>query len=366
MLALGSHSHGAVGDVQGDQVGSFLTEPEEAEVGTGLLALHGGALAGPGLGVVLMGAGLAFFHFGNHVTGVVQHVRAPVAGVCPGFHFLGEVHQLVAFHIVAAQGVGVFLALAVEDGYREAFNGDVAGVGGLPAAGHLGAVGGAVAVGVPRDHARLVFLDVLEVYAQVFPGMDTVLQAGFLGPVAAVHEAVVGPLRVVVFGHEVNLIVVLAQVPVGFGHGLPGLGGVGLQHILSQFQESALLGVGPRVQPVGGGTDQVDVAALGGQGQVVLGLPVGPLDPAELQLRVDLFGQQLIDLGQHFVGPVGGLVAGDQVHDLYVLRGVNGTLCHGRDDAEQHRQGQENGNQFLHGENPPYYFSRAAALKYNS
>ena len=228
-------------------------------------------------------------------------------------------------------------------------------MGGLPAAGHLGAVGRSVTVGIPRNHVRLVFLDVLEVYAQVFPGMHSVLKAGFTGPVATVHEAVVGPLRVVVFGHEVDLAVVLAQVPVRFGHALPGLGGVGLQHVFRQGQESALLAVGPGIQPVSSGTDQVDVAALGGQGQVVLGLPVGPFDPAELQFSVDLFGQQLVDLCQHFVGPVGGLIAGDQVHDLHVLGCVDGRLCHDRHDAEQHGQGQDNRKKFFHGESSFIY-----------
>ena len=150
----------------------------------------------------------------------------------------------------------------------------------------------------------------------------------------------------------------------GFRHALPGLGGVGLQHVFRQGQESALLAVGPCIQPVSGGTDQVDVAALGGQGQVVLGLPVSPLDPAELQLRVDLFGQQLVDLCQHFIGPVGGLVAGDQVHDLHVLGCVDGRLCHDRHDAEQHGQGQDNRNKFFHGESSLSFFKGSPALKY--
>ena len=194
--------------------------------------------------------------------------------------------------------------------------------------------------------------------------MHSVLKAGFTGPVSAVHEAVVGPLRVVVFGHEVDVAVVLAQVPVRFGHGLPGLGGVGLQHVFAQGHESALLAVGPGVQPVSGGTDQVDVTALGGQGQVVLGLPVGPFDPAELQLRVDLFGQQLVDLRQHFIGPVGGLVAGHQVHDLHVFGRVDGTFGQDRHDAEQHGQCQENRNQFFHGMSSLLFFKGNPALKY--
>ena len=337
-----------MGDVQGDQVAHFFAEPEEAEVRTGLLAFHGGALAGPGLGVVLMGAGLAFFHLRHNVAGVVQHVRAPVSGVCPCLHFLRKVHQLVAFNVIAAQGVGIFLALAVEDRYRESFNGDVAGMGGLPAAGHLGAVGRTVAVGIPRNDIRLVFLNPGKVFAQIFPGMHAVLQARFLGPVAAVHEAVVGPLRIVVFRNQVNFAIVFAQVPVRFGNAFPGHGSIGLQHILAQGHKSALLAVGPCIEPVGSRTDQIDVAALGRQGQIVLSLPVGPLDPAELQFRIDLLGQQFVDLRKHFIGPVGGLVAGNQIHDLDVLRSVDGTFGHRRHDAEQHRQGQENSKQFFH------------------
>ena len=346
-----------MGDVQANHVVHFLAEPEEAEVRAGLLLFHGGALAGPGLGVVLMGAGLAFFHLGSHVAGVVQHVGAPVAGVGPLLHFLGEVDQLVTLDVVVAQGVGIVLGHAVEQVHADALDVHVGGVRGLPAAGHLGAIGGAVAVGVPRNHVRLVVLDVLEVHSQVSPGMHAVFQAGFTGPVAAIHKAVVGPLRIVIFGHEVDLAVVLAQIPVLSGNLLPGLGGVGLEHVLGQGQESALLDVGPGVQPVGGGADQVDVAGLGGQGQVVLGGPVGPLDPADLQLGVDLFGQLLVDLGQHFLSAVGGDVAGHQVGDDDVLRGVDGAVGHGHHGQHggEHHHGNQQSNQFLHDRCPPLF-----------
>ena len=307
--------------------------------------------------MVLTGAGGAFLHQGVLSAGVVQHVGAPVAGVGPALHGAGELHKLVAFQVVAAQGVGIILGHAVEQTHGQALDEDVGGMGGLPAAGHLRAIGGAVAVGVPGIHAFLIVLDPLQVDFHVRPRMHAVLQASLAGPVAAVHEAVVGPLGVVVLGDHVDLAVVLAQLPVLSGHLRPGLGGIGLQHFLAQGQESAALGVGPSVQPVGSGAHQVHAAVLGGQGQVVVGRPVGPLDPTDLEGGVHLLVEDLVDLGQHFVRAVRGDVAGHQIGHRYVLRGVDrGLLSHGGKRQDEHHHRHQECKRLFHGVHPPFIF----------
>ena len=350
ILGGGGNSHGAVGDVQRNQIAHFFTKPEEAKIGAGLGLIHFSAVAGPRFSMMLTRTRQTFLHFLHLIAGVVQHVGAPVASARPGLHGLGEIHQLVALQIVVAQLVGVLGGFAVEQIHAQTLDVDVGGVAGLPAAGHLLAVGGAGAVGVPRNDAVLAVLHILEVLAQLFPGMHAVFQPGLHGPVAAVHEAVVGPLRILILGNQVDAAVILAQLPVLLRNGGPGLRGIGFQHILAQLKESALLGVRPGVQPVGGGADQVDIAALGGQRKVVVGGPVGPFDPLDLQFSVHLFGQDSVDLCQHFIGLVGGLVAGDHVGDDNVLGGVDSFVGHS--DAGQHhgrqRQSEQQGDQFFH------------------
>ena len=218
-------------------------------------------------------------------------------------------------------------------------------MGGLPAAGELRGIAGAVAVRVPRNDAFLVVLDILEVFSQVFPGID-LLKAGFPRPIAAVQEAVVGPLRVVVFRHQINGAVIFAQFPVFRGNAFPGFGGIGFEHVFSQGQEGALLNVGPGIEPVSRGADQINGAVLRGQGQVVLGGPVCPDDPLDGQFSVDLFGQLFIEDLQHLIGLVGGDIAGYQIGNDDVLRGIR--LGQYRHQRRHHQKRQEQGYELFH------------------
>ena len=339
-----------MGDVQRNQIAHFFTKPEEAKIGAGLGLIHFSAVAGPRFSMMLTRTRQTFLHFLHLIAGVVQHVGAPVASVCPSLHGLGEVHQLVALQIVVAQLIGILGGFTVEQVHAKALDINIGGVAGLPAAGHLLAVGGTGAVGIPRNDTFLVVLHILHVLAQILPGMHTVFQTSLRGPVTTIHEAVIGPLRILILGNQVDAAVILAQLPVLLRNGGPGLRRIGFQHVFAQLQESTFLGVRPGVQPVGGGADQVDIAALGGQRKVVVGGPVGPFDPLDLQFSVHLFGQDSVDLCQHFIGLVGGLVAGDHVGDDNVLGGVDSFVGHS--DAGQHhgrqRQSEQQGDQFFH------------------
>ena len=137
----------------------------------------------------------------------------------------------------------------------------------------------------------------------------------------------VGPLSVVVFRNQIDFAVIFAQIPVFSGNACPGLGSVGLEHLFRQFEECAVLCVGPCVQPVRSGTDQVDGTVHRSQGQVVVCKIIGPRNIVDFQLSVDFFGQDFIELGHHRIKGcslvAGGFVAGGHVVDDNMFGSVN-------------------------------------------
>ena len=153
--------------------------------------------------------------------------------------------------------------------------------------------------------------------------MYAVLKTGFLRPVKTVNEAVVGPLCVVILGHQIDIAVVFAQIPVLRGYALPGRRRVGLQHFLGKLQESAVLGIRPRIQPVGSGSHQINGTVHTCQGTVVVGKLVRPSDIIDFQLRVYLLRQDRVQLLQHGVNGsrliAGGRVARGHIGDHHML-----------------------------------------------
>ena len=195
---------------------------------------------------------------------------------------------------------------------------------GYPAAGqrHM-----RVSVRIPRDDVRIGFLHITEIFRHIFPAMYAVFKAGFLRPVKTIDKAVIGPLCIVVLGHQINVTVVFAQIPMFGGYAGPRRRRVGLQHFLGKLQESAVLGVWPSIQPVGSGSHQINGAVHTGQGTVVVGKLVRPSDIVDLQLRVYLFRQDRIQLLQHGVNGgrliTGGRITRGHIGDHHVLRGIH-------------------------------------------
>jgi hypothetical protein len=178
---------------------------------------------------------------------------------------------------------------------------------------------------VPRVGLLLILLYPGEVLGELVElGNGAVRDAGRLRPVTAIEEAVVGPLGEVVLGDEIDHPVrQLAHLPVvSGGNALPGLGGIGLEHLLVEAEEGALLGVLIAEQPVRCGGDQVDLGVAGQQLDVVLGLPIRPLDIEDVERCVGLLGEQRVEFREHLLQPTIGRFVAESEHGDLGGRGV--------------------------------------------
>ena len=252
---------------------------------------------------------------------VVQNVRRPYADGIPFLHQLCKFNHHLRIGISGRYyRVKIVSRAAPEAAGAQSVDSYEIAVGGYPAASHRHIRS---TVRIPGDDVRISFLHITEILRHIFPAVYAVLKTGFLRPVKTVNETVVGPLCVVILGHQINVAVVLAQIPVLGRHACPRCGSIGLQHFLGKLQESAVLGIRPCIQPVGSGSNQVNGTIHTGQGTVVVGKLVRPSDIIDFQLRVYLLRQDRVQLLQHGVNGsrliAGGRVARGHIGDHHML-----------------------------------------------
>ena len=230
---------------------------------------------------------------------VVQHVCLPHADLIPFLHHLCELNQRIRIgHIRRINGVEVVFCASPHSAGVDTVNSNIVRVRTNPAAYHGSIL---CTVRIPGDNIRISFLHISKVSCHIFPAMYAVLKPCFFRPVETIRKTVVCPLCVVILGHQINLSVIFAELPVFSGNAFPSLGGILLQHILRKLKECTVLGIRPCIQPVRSRTNQVNRSVHTGKCQVVVGKIICPGNKVSFQLSVYFLCKNRIQLLHHFL-----------------------------------------------------------------
>ena len=221
----------------------------------------------------------------------IQNVCPPDTDIIPFLHHLCKLNHHICVCISGSCNcIQVISCTAPECAGADTVNGYKISVGRNPAACQLCMMR---SIGIPGDHVRISFLYITEVFCHIFPAVNLIQSCSFR-PVKTVNETMVGPLCIVIFRHQINFAVISAHIPMFRAYAFPCFRSIGFKHIFGQFQECAVLGIRPCIQPVGSSSDQVYGTVHLSQCQVIICKIIGPGNEVNLKLSIYFLGKDFV------------------------------------------------------------------------
>ena len=203
-------------DIQRNNILCFFTKPKEANLCLWNIILCLIDQTSPSLGMMLFSSCLSKFEILSVIgRSVIQNVRLPNAHLIPLLHSLCKLYQHICIGIQRANDVVQIVLCAAPVSLRcQTIDGYKITVGGNPAACHGRIL---CTIRIPWSYnAQLILICtyILKVSSHVFPAMNAILKTCFFCPVKTICKTMIGPLCVIVLRHQINVVIVLTQIPI--------------------------------------------------------------------------------------------------------------------------------------------------------
>ena len=213
--------------------------------------------------MMLIRTSCSCIEFFSGITIKVQNIFSPYAHIIPFFHQFSCIIQAVIFHIWGCHSCRIFLHNAPEickDTNACAVKCCIIFLCTDISSKDTTCL--VLSCNIPRNNVFFVIFYIFEVSGQIFKGFHfSICQTCLFCPVSTIEHTMVCILSIMIFRHEINLVVVFTDIPVTVCTYLfPGLWCIGFQHIFRQWKECTFLCIFPSEQPVGCCTDQIQAA----------------------------------------------------------------------------------------------------------